>query len=310
MKISVPDTFKADLLLLITAIIWGSAFVAQRAGMDHMEPFIFNAVRFALGALTLLPVIWYREKKGLVDHFLQNNSTKDLFKAGLITGLLLFLGSSLQQTGIVYTTAGKAGFITGLYVVIVPVLGLIWRQRPGSGVWMGAVLAVLGLYYLTISNGLRIELGDFLVLLCAFAYALHVLAIGWLVTRVDCVKLAAAQFVVTSVLSFAVAVVFEHISFSALVEGAVPLLYGGVMSAGVAFTLQIVAQRQAPPAHAAIILSLESVFAVMAGWAILGEILSGREIAGCLLMFSGMLCAQLYSMKRSRTKVDKKEKDI
>ncbi len=298
MKTSIPGTFKADLLLLLTALIWGVAFVAQRVGMDHMGPFIYNAVRFGLGTLTLVPVIWYRHKKGLVDHAFQNNESGYLLKAGFISGLLLFAGSSLQQVGIVYTTAGKAGFITGLYVVIVPVLGLIWRQRPGSGVWAGAVLAVTGLYFLTISDGLRIELGDFLVLLCAVAFALHVLAIGWLVTRVDCVKLAAAQFVVTSFLSFIAAVLFEDIVLKTLFDGIIPLLYGGVMSAGVAFTLQIVAQRQAPPAHAAIILSLESVFAVLAGWIIINEVMAGREIAGCLLMFSGILAAQVYSMKK------------
>ncbi len=308
MKTFIPGTFRADLLLLLTAFIWGVAFVAQRAGMDHMGPFIYNGVRFGLGALTLVPVIWYRQKKRLVDHPFQKKESAFLLKAGIISGLLLFLGSSLQQVGIVYTTAGKAGFITGLYVVIVPVLGLIWRQRPGPGVWTGAVLAVSGLYLLTISGGLSIDLGDFLVLLCALAFALHVLAIGWLVTRVDCVRLAQTQFIVTSVLSLLVAIIFEDILMSALIDGIIPILYGGIMSAGVAFTLQIVAQRQAPPAHAAIILSLESVFAVLAGWMILSETMAGREIVGCALMFSGMITAQVYSLKRINVKVDKTEK--
>ncbi|WP_028575468.1 DMT family transporter [Desulfonatronovibrio hydrogenovorans] len=299
MKTLLPGTLKADALLLLTALIWGVAFVAQRAGMDHMGPFIYNAVRFGLGAASLLPVIWYRQKKGLVDHAFQKHTDKSaLLKAGIISGLLLFLGSSLQQVGIVYTTAGKAGFITGLYVVIVPVLGLIWKIRPGPGVWLGALLAASGLYFLTITDGLRIEFGDFLVLLCAVAFALHVLAIGWLVTKVDCVKLAAAQFLVTSVLSFIVALVFEEILLSSLRDGLIPILYGGIMSAGVAYTLQIVAQREALPGHAAIILSLESVFAVIAGWMILSEYLGIREISGCILMFSGMLAAQIYHLRR------------
>ncbi len=302
MKISIPGTFRADLLLLLTAFIWGSAFVAQRAGMEHMGPFIFNGIRFALGALTLLPVIWYRKKKGFVDHVFQKRDSGYLLQAGIIAGLILFAGSSLQQVGIVYTTAGKAGFITGLYVVIVPVLGLIWKQRPGSGVWAGAAMAAIGLYFLTISDGLSIETGDFLVMLCAVAFALHVLAIGWLAVRVDCVKLAAVQFAVTSVLSLCIAIIFEDIIFSALIDGIVPILYGGIMSVGVAYTLQVVAQRQAPPAHAAIILSLESVFAVLAGWIILHEVMGGREVAGCVLMFSGMLAAQIYS---GEVKVDK-----
>lgn len=297
MKTQAPGILKADTLLLLTALIWGVAFVAQRAGMDHMGPFIYNAVRFGLGALTLLPIIWYRRRKKITDHVFQKNDSSYLIKAGIISGLLLFVGSSLQQVGIVYTTAGKAGFITGLYVVIVPVLGLLWKQKPGRGVWIGSVMAVSGLYLLSVSDGLRIEKGDFLVLLCAVAFALHVLAIGWLVTKVDCVKLAAAQFLVTAVISFITALIFEDISLIALWNGAIPILYGGVMSAGVAYTLQIVAQRQAPPGHAAILLSLESVFAVLAGWIILSEVMGGREITGCLLMFGGMLAAQLYSQK-------------
>ncbi len=273
--------------------------MAQRAGMDYMGPFTYNAVRFGLGTLTLLPVIKFRQAR-------QQNSLLDkthepgfLFRAGLMAGFLLFLGSSLQQVGIVYTTAGKAGFITGLYVVIVPILGLIWKQRPGKGVWIGSVLAVAGLYLLTITHSLRIELGDFLVLLCAVAFALHVLAIGWMVTRVDCIKLAAAQFFVTSILSLITALLFEEIALTGIIQGIVPIAYGGIMSAGVAYTLQIVAQQQAPPAHAAIILSLESVFAVLAGWVILNEIMGIKEIMGCLLMFAGMLSAQLYPFKNS-----------
>nr|WP_045212351.1 DMT family transporter [Desulfonatronovibrio magnus] len=292
-----PGTLKADMLLLLTALIWGVAFVAQRAGMEHMGPFIFNAVRFGLGALTLLPVIYFRKKKGIIDHALQDQGNGFLIKAGIVTGLLLFAGSSLQQVGIVYTTAGKAGFITGLYVVLVPILGLFWGQRPGLGVWAGAAMAVTGLYLLSVTDTLRIEQGDFLVLLCAVAFAFHVLAIGLFVSRVDCVKLAALQFLITAVLSLMTALVFEEIVLRSLWEGIIPILYGGVMSAGVAYTLQIVAQRQAPPGHAAILLSLESVFAVVAGWLILSEVLGSREIAGCMLMLGGMLAAQLYSFK-------------
>jgi drug/metabolite transporter (DMT)-like permease len=286
--------YKADFLLFLTAMIWGAAFVAQRMGMDHVGPFLFNGIRFGLGCISLWPLIWLREKKGFKETVFQASDLKTVLKAGLIAGVLLFAGSTLQQVGIIYTTAGKAGFITGLYVVIVPILGLIWKQRPGPGVWIGAFLAAVGLYFLSITEELTIAYGDFLVLLCAMVFALHVLAIGWLAPRVDCIKLASAQFGVNSILSLMVAVFVEDISWQGIMDGLLPILYGGFMSAGVAYTLQVVAQKDAPPAHASIILSLESVFAALSGWIILDEQLTCRAILGCVLMFAGMLAAQLW----------------
>jgi len=286
--------YKADFLLFLTAMIWGAAFVAQRMGMDHVGPFLFNGIRFGLGCISLWPLIWLREKKGFKETVFQASDLKTVLKAGLIAGVLLFGGSTLQQVGIIYTTAGKAGFITGLYVVIVPILGLIWKQRPGPGVWIGAFLAAVGLYFLSITEELTIAYGDFLVLLCAMVFALHVLAIGWLAPRVDCIKLASAQFGVNSILSLMVAVFVEDISWQGIMDGLLPILYGGFMSAGVAYTLQVVAQKDAPPAHASIILSLESVFAALSGWIILDEQLTCRAILGCVLMFAGMLAAQLW----------------
>ncbi len=290
---AMPDSthIKGDLLLLLTALIWGSAFVAQKAGMDHIGPFMYTGVRFALGALALTPLA-LRPGRPRPPTVLKKTGP-GLLLAGLLAGSLLFGGSILQQVGIIYTTAGKAGFITGLYVIIVPLLGLIWGFRPGPGSCIGAVLAVTGLYLLTIRSGFYLGLGDGLVLSCALMYALHVLAIGWLAPRLDVLKLAVLQFWVCALLSLSLGLVLEGLSFSELRAAALPIAYGGLLSVGVAFTLQVVAQQKAPPTHAAIILSLETVFAVFSGMLILGESLDPRGWTGCALMLTGMLASQL-----------------
>jgi drug/metabolite transporter (DMT)-like permease len=283
-------TLKAELLLALAAVIWGFAFVAQRVGMEHVGPFTYNGVRFLLGALVLLPLLLInRPAVGLIPV----GGWKSIMGGGLLAGLILFAGASLQQVGIVYTTAGKAGFITGLYVVIVPLLGLLWGHRTPWSTWTGATLAAIGLYLLTMTDDLSLAEGDRLVLLGALFWALHVLAIGWLSGRhVEPVLLASLQFVVCAVLSLATAVVTEPITLTGLQGAALPILYGGLLSVGVAYTLQVIAQRDAPPSHAAIILSLETVFAALAGWLWLNEALSGRGLAGGALMFVGMLWSQ------------------
>lgn len=284
-------TLKAEVLLLLAAIIWGFAFVAQRVGMDHVGPFTYNGVRFVLGALSLLPLLWLGRRSALP---IGPGGWRPILGGGLLAGLILFAGASLQQVGIVYTTAGKAGFITGLYVVIVPLLGLLWGHRTPWSTWIGAALAVAGLYLLTLTDDLTLAEGDGLVLIGAFFWAGHVLVIGWLSGRhIEPVLLAGLQFIVCAVLSLAVAVATEPITLAGLWGGAMPILYGGLLSVGVAYTLQVVAQRDAPPAHAAIILSLETVFAALGGWLLLDEILSGRGLLGCMFMFAGMLLSQL-----------------
>lgn len=291
-------TLKAELLLLLTAAIWGFAFVAQRIGMEHIGPFTYNGLRFALGVLSLLPLLWIHRRLTVPAN---PGSWRLAWQGGLLAGLLLFAGASLQQVGIVYTTAGKAGFITGLYVVIVPLIGLLWGHRIPWGTWIGAALAVIGLYLLTLADSLALADGDGLVLISAFFWAGHVLTIGWLSGRhVEPMLLACLQFVVCAVLSLIVAALIEPISLDGLWAAALPILYGGVLSVGVAFTLQVVAQRDTPPAHAAIILSLETVFAALGGGWLLQETLSGRGIAGCILMFAGMLLSQ-QSLARSQT---------
>lgn len=290
-------TIKSDGLLLITAIIWGFAFVAQRIGMEHVGPYTFNGIRFALGSLVLLPFILRNGRKWQPGSPSAGRGTfRSIAAGGAIAGFALFAGASLQQVGLVYTTAGNAGFITGLYVVIVPLLGLFWRQRPGTGTWVGAGLAAAGLYLLSIKEGFTISYGDLLELIGAFFWAGHVLILGWLSPKMDSLKLACAQFATCSILSLLTALVVEPITVTGIYGAAIAIFYGGVMSVGIAYTLQVVAQRNAHPAHAAIILSTESVFAALGGWMLLGEVMTGRGIAGCLLMLSGMLFSQLWTL--------------
>ncbi|MEA3545762.1 MAG: DMT family transporter [Thermodesulfobacteriota bacterium] len=285
-------TIKADILLLLTASIWGFAFVAQRIGMDYVGPFTFNAVRFALGSLSLLPLILLLQKRQPhTDH--RQEPDKSVLFGGILAGGALFAGASLQQAGLVYTTAGKAGFITGLYVVIVPLLGLFWHHRPRIGTWLGAMLAAIGLYFLSINEEFTISFGDLLVLIGAFFWAGHVLLIGWLAPRTNSLKLASAQFAICSLLSLLVALAIETMSFASIWQAAVPILYGGLGSVGIAYTLQVIAQRDAHPAHSAIILSLEGLFAAIGGWLLLDEILSMRSLFGCTLMLAGMLFSEL-----------------
>ncbi len=290
-------TVKSDVLLLTTAIIWGFAFVAQRIGMDYVGPFTFNGIRFAIGGLSLLPLVLIsRGTPAATQKILPPAGWKTILLGGGALGLALFAGASLQQIGLVYTTAGKAGFITGLYVIIVPILGLVWRQQPKIGTWIGAFVAAIGLYFLSVTEQFTIELGDLLVLIGAFFWAAHVLIVGWLSPRINPLKLAFSQYLACSVLSLIAAVIMEDISMRSIFQAAIPILYGGLLSVGIAYTLQVVAQRDAHPAHAAILLSLEAVFAAMGGWLILGEIISARGLFGCGLMLAGMLLSQLWGL--------------
>ena len=287
-------TLVADLLLLLTALIWGCAFVAQRLGMEHMGPFTYNGVRFALGSLALVP-LFRRLERGERGRTLRRPPL-GLTRGGLLLGLVLFAGATLQQQGLVSTTAAKAGFITGLYVVLVPMLGLFLGQRTGLFTWIGAVLAAVGLYFLSVTQGFTIEHGDLLVFIGAFFWAGHVLFIGWLtpgLTAGQAVRLSSIQFAACAVLSLVAAFILEDVQLAGILNGTGPILYGGLMSVGVAYTLQVVAQRDAKAAHAAIILNLETVFAALAGVLFLDESLGLRALLGCGLMLTGMLLSQL-----------------
>jgi drug/metabolite transporter (DMT)-like permease len=287
-------TIKSDLILLLTASIWGLAFVAQRVGMAHVGPFTFNGLRFLLGGLSLLPFVWMSRKK------VYDGSDGDLIKSGMVSGVVLFAGISFQQVGIVHTTAGKAGFITGLYVVMVPIIGLFLRQtRTGAGTWLGAVLASIGMYLLSVNRNMDINFGDLLVFFSAVCFAFHLIIIERFCTRFSTTTLSLVQCIVCSVLSLWVAAVFETFVLADILKITVPLIYGGVFSVGVAYSLQIYGQKNSPASHAAIILCLESVVAAIGGWIILNEILSGRAIFGCVLMLAGMLVSQLYTVKKT-----------
>ncbi len=285
---------RANLLLLLTAVVWGFAFVAQRSGMAFVGPFTFNAVRFLIGGLMLVPLMIVMDRRTTESgRPLVPLRDRNLLMGGVLVGLVLFGAATLQQMGVALTTAGKAGFITSLYVVLVPLLGLALGHRSSAAVWLGAVLAAAGLYFLTIEGGFTMAWGDLLVLFGAFLWAGHVLLLGRLSPQTDTVKLAFLQFVVCAALSAAGALLTETISAADLRAALWPILYTGVMSVGVGYTLQTIAQAHARPADTAIILSLEAVFAVIGGWLLLGEVLSARALFGCALMLAGILISQL-----------------
>jgi len=279
-------TLESDGLLLTTAAIWGFAFVAQRVGMQYIGPFMFNAVRFALGSLVLLPLALRPSK--------QKTSPKITMRAGIAAGAAIFLGSSFQQIGMVYTTAGNGGFITGLYVVLVPFLGIFLHHKIGLNNWIGAVLAVMGLYFLTVTESFTVQKGDLFVLVSAFFWAIHVHVIGHFSPKIAAARLSLMQYAACSVLSFIVALFIEPVQMQHILDAGIPILYGGLMSVGIAYSLQVVAQKNAPPSHAAIILSLEAVFAVLGGILLLDETFSLRTALGCVLMLTGMLVSQLF----------------
>lgn len=285
---------KNALLLVLTAFIWGTAFVAQSAGMDFMEPFTFNGVRSLIGGVALLPCIFILEKvNGKNVNKEAGGTRKDLIVGGVSCGLLLFGASSLQQIGILYTTAGKAGFITACYIVIVPVLGVFLHKKIGWKVWLAVVMALIGLYFLCITDSFSIGKGDFYVFLCALVFSLHILVIDHFAPKVDGVKMSCIQFFVCGIVSLIPMFLWETPKLGDMLAGWFPLLYAGVFSCGVAYTLQIVAQKNMNPAIASLILSIESCFAVLAGWLVLGEQLSARETIGCVMMFVAIILAQL-----------------
>ncbi len=281
---------QANLLLLLTSVIWGFGFIAQRLGMDHIGPYSFNVFRFLLGALSLVPLVYFLGRKKTAEA----KAGKPFWIIGGLAGLVLFGGATLQQVGLLYTTAGKAGFITGLYLVIVPLIGFCLRQKIDKLTLAGALIATYGLYLLSITEGFNIGQGDTLVLIGAFFWAVHVQVVGYAAKyKLDALKLAILQYLICAGLNLLLALFLEEFTVQATLDASGAILYAGLVSVGVAYTLQIVAQKHVDPSRAAILLSLEAVFAVLAGWLMLDEMLNSRESWGCILMFAGMMLSQM-----------------
>ena len=288
---STKKNWKSPMLLLLTAAIWGVAFVAQSVGMDYVKPFTFNGVRNLLGALVLLPVIC--GMSGERDVAEEKKDTKTLWLGGVLCGLCLCVASSLQQIGIQYTTAGKAGFLTAMYIIMVPVFGLFLKKKCSPFVGISIVLATVGLYLLSIKEGFNIGKGDIYVILCAVVFSIHILVIDYFAPKCNGVKLSCIQFLVCGVLCSVIALVVEEPTISGILAAWLPIAYAGVMSCGVAYTLQIIGQKGMNPTVASLILSLESVISVLAGWLLLNQTLSVKEIIGCVIMFAAIILAQL-----------------
>lgn len=305
---------RGSLLLLLTAIIWGSSFVAQDIGVEYVESFTYNGIRMLIGAVVLVPVIALFCKKTLPDGRKAPDMmpSKREWLAGAVCGIILFVSSSLQQFGISFysaeeAAAGKSGFITALYVVMVPVFGLFMHKKVPISVWIGIIIAVIGMYMLCMNSGLSLSLADLLVLLCAVMFSFHIIAIDHFSPTVSGIKMSAIQFLVCGILGIICMFIFESPSVDSILKAAGPILYSGVLSSGVAYTLQIIAQKDTDPTVASIIMSLESVFAAVTG-ALFGERLSSREILGCVLVFAAVLLAQLdFSEIKGKIKAGSKQ---
>ena len=285
---------KQSLLLLLAATIWGVAFVAQSVGMEYVGPFTFLASRSVIGALVLIPYIMIRDRKVAVSRMGTRNDSKRLMAGGVCCGCLLFIASILQQIGIVHTTVGKSGFITAMYIVIVPILSVFLKKKAGIKIWVGVVLAVVGLYFLCMTPGnVLLQKGDVLTFFCAVAFSFHILTVDYFAPQLDGVKLSCIQFATCGLLSGIGMFLFEAPTIEAVLAAWLPILYAGALSSGVAYTLQIVGQRGMNPTVASLLMSMESVISVIAGWAILQQRLSHRELIGCVLMFGAIILVQL-----------------
>ena len=288
---------KYELLLLLASIIWGAAFVAQQIGMERgLGPMTFNALRFALGCLSLVPVLLWRRR----GREIASKPTKLPIAASVWAGLFLFAAASLQQIGLQYTSSANAGFITGFYILFVPVLGLFFGHRARVSLWGGIAVSLVGLYLLSVTGDFVMSKGDVLIMVGAVLWACQILAIDRVAGDGDPIVISLLQFSVCAILSLLAAVLFENWSLEAVKAGAGAVAFAGIMSVGVAFTLQVVGQKHCPPAPAAIIMSLEAVFAAIAGYLVLQQTLTGRALIGCILILLGVLVVQLVPMLKRK----------
>lgn len=303
---------KGNLILLLISFIWGTSFIAQSKGVEEISAFAFNGIRSILGATVLLPVIAFfhfynkKHKKAVEEN------TKALLIGGTICGVFLCAASTLQTAGMIYTSPGKSGFITALYMVIIPIIGLFTHKKPGIIIWISAAIAVMGLYLMCINSDITINKGDVLTLICAFLFAGHILAVDHFAPKVDGVKLACLQFFVCGIINIICMFLFEAPELKPILNCWVSIGYSGIMSCGVAYTLQIIGQKYTDPASASILMSLESVFATLAtvvlvacGWDLTGGALTVREIFGCVMMFAAIILVQLPEIKANKPSVTK-----
>ncbi|MGN0290422.1 MAG: DMT family transporter, partial [Lachnospiraceae bacterium] len=282
--------------------------VAQSVGMDYVEPFTFNGIRCLLGGVVLMPCIYFfdRFKSQKEKEEIQQNR-KSLWFAGIICGIILFVATNAQQIGLQYTSAGKAGFITALYIVIVPIMGLFLKKKCGWNVWVSVFIALAGFYLLSINEGFSLEKGDFYVLICALVFPFHIWVVNHYAPIVDGVRLSCLQFLVCGTLSVICMFLFETPKIDAIFSAWAPILYAGILSCAVAYTLQIIGQRDFNPTIASLLMSFESVFSVLAGWIILGEALSRREMIGCVLIFAGVILAQIPFGEKKQISIQEQE---
>ena len=301
---------QSNILLLFTALIWGSSFVAQKSGMDYIEPFTFNGIRMVIGGLVLIPFILLMNRKKARDGAAEPMSDEEKAKArkkiiagGICCGLAIFVASSLQQFGVSYTTAGKAGFITTLYVVIVPIISVLLRKRVRPIMWLCVVLGAVGLYLLCMTDdSFKLAFGDMLVLLCAVAFAVHIMVVDHFAAKLDGTKLSCIQFLTSGILGLVGMAIFESPDINAILDCWLPILYAGVLSCGLGYTFQVIAQKYAEPTVASLLMSLESVFAVISGAILLHETMSMRELTGCAVIFAAVIISQLPEKKKKEGK--------
>ena len=294
---------KGCLTLLLTAMIWGAAFVAQSEGMQYVGPFTMQATRFFLAGLVLLPVVFFCDRRGITQNRpVTAAQQKRHLLCGILCGLFLFGGSSLQQLGILYTTVGKSGFITALYIILVPIIGLFLKKRVGLNVWCGVVLSLVGLYFLCMRGATGLNPGDLLTFGCAIFFSFHITYIDSVCGSLDGIRLSCIQFFTCSAISAVCMFAFETPSWQSIFSCWLPIVYAGVLSGGAGYTLQIIGQKNTPPVLASIIMSLESVFAAIFGWLLIQQALSGWELLGCALMFAATILTQLPQRQEKHVK--------
>lgn len=305
----------SSLLLILAALIWGVAFVAQSVGMKYIGPYTFSFIRCMIGGMVLLPVIYFMRDKNSSTKNTGTKNNRTLIIGGILCGICLCVATNLQQFGLLYSSSGKAGFITTCYIVMVPIIGIFFKKKTHLNIWIGVLIALIGMYFLCILAddgsvntireiiylniaGIRINIGELYLVLCAIAFSFHIITIDHFSPLTDGIKLSCIQFFVSGLLSGVAMLIYEKASMTAVIDALIPILYTGILSSGVAYTLQIIGQKNLNPTVASLLMSLESVISVLAGWIILGQSLSAYEIIGCILIFCAVVLAQLPVKKK------------